>query len=65
MKYLKVVLDFFSSLKETFVSKPKRIFEIAKKPTAEEAEKIAKVTALMLIIVGIIGMIISLIFTYI
>ncbi len=40
-----------------------RIFYIARKPTGEEFEKVAKITGLGIIVIGIIGLVISAIFS--
>lgn len=40
-----------------------RIFYISRKPTNEEFNEVAKVTAIGMIVIGVVGMIISLLFT--
>lgn len=42
-----------------------RIFYISRKPTNEEYSKVAKVAALGVILIGVAGLVISLIFTVI
>jgi len=42
-----------------------RIIHISRKPTAEEYEKVAKVTALGMVVIGVIGIISSIIFSII
>jgi protein transport protein SEC61 subunit gamma-like protein len=42
-----------------------RIIYISRKPTAEEFEKVAKVTSLGMVAFGLIGFVISLIFRFI
>ena len=39
-----------------------RIFKIAKKPTPEEFRRIAKVTGLSMTLIGVLGLVISVIF---
>ena len=39
-----------------------RIFYISRKPTGEEFNEVAKVTAIGMVIIGVIGMVISLLF---
>ncbi|MBI4052816.1 MAG: protein translocase SEC61 complex subunit gamma [Candidatus Diapherotrites archaeon] len=46
-----------------FVSDARRVFMISKKPDAQEFSVMAKVTALGIIVIGIIGFIVLLIFT--
>lgn len=42
-----------------------RIMSISRKPTKEEYEKVAKVTAMGIIVIGVIGLITSVIFSLI
>ena len=53
-------MKLFASLKE-FVGKCKRVWMVLKKPTKQEFLKIAKVSAVGIMLIGLIGFIISLI----
>ncbi len=48
-----------------FLNNVKRIFIISKKPTKEEFMVMAKITGLGIILIGVIGYIITLIFQFI
>jgi protein transport protein SEC61 subunit gamma-like protein len=50
----------FTSLK-SFILKCKRVWMILKKPTREEFLKVAKVSAVGFVVIGLIGFIISII----
>ena len=48
-----------------FIDDSKRIFTISKKPTWDEFKIMAKVTGIGILIIGIIGFFVSLIFAFI
>lgn len=45
----------------TFIAKCKRVWAVLRKPTKDEFTKVAKVSAVGILVIGIIGFIISLI----
>lgn len=45
-----------------FVSRSQRVLAVATKPRRAEYEKIAKTTALGMVVIGVIGLLISLVF---
>ncbi len=51
-----------SKIKE-FLEKCKRVLNVAKKPSKEELKQVAKISALGILAIGLIGFIIGLIFT--
>lgn len=53
-------MDFVDLLKRCV-----RILHISRKPTTEEFEKVAKVTALGIVIIGVIGILTSVVFSLI
>jgi len=53
-------MKIFTSLK-SFIGKCKRVWMVLKKPTKEEFLKIAKVSAVGIMIIGILGFVLSLI----
>ncbi len=53
-------MKIFGSLK-SFAGKCKRVWMVLKKPTRDEFLKVAKVSAVGILIIGIIGFIISII----
>jgi len=54
---------FFGAIK-SFGSKCARVLRVARKPTGSEIKQISKVSALGLLIIGLIGFVISLIFIF-
>jgi len=59
------MVDFKESFRKvnSFVIKCKRVWHILRKPTKEEFKVIAKVSAISIIILGVVGFIISIIVT--
>ncbi|MBU2053283.1 MAG: protein translocase SEC61 complex subunit gamma [Nanoarchaeota archaeon] len=55
-----MVKKTFNSLK-SFVLKSKRVWMVLKKPTRKEFETIAKVSAIGILLLGLIGFVISLV----
>lgn len=53
-------MKIFNSLK-SFVEKCKRVWMVLKKPTRDEFLKVAKVSAVGILVIGILGFIISII----
>ncbi len=54
------MVKLFASL-NSFIAKCKRVWMVLKKPSKEEFTKVAKVSALGILVIGIIGFAISLI----
>ena len=50
---------------KTFLKQCSRVWKVTKKPTGDEFKNIAKVSAIGLAIIGVIGFIIAMIFTLI
>ncbi len=53
-------MKIFASLK-SFVSKCKRVWMVLKKPTREEFLKVAQVSAIGILIIGLLGFVISIV----
>jgi len=53
-----------ASKAKTFIVECKRVLKITRKPTNEELKTIVKITALGLVVIGLVGFIISMIGTY-
>ena len=56
--------NIFRSLKE-FLGKCSRVLKVARKPTKEEVQQIAKVSGLGILIIGLLGFVIGIIYTLI
>ena len=54
---------FFGSIRD-FGGKCARVLRVARKPTGNEVKQISKVSALGLLIIGLIGFLISLVFIF-
>ncbi len=47
-----------------FVAKCTRVFKVARKPTKQELKQVSKISALGLLIIGLLGFAISILFTF-
>jgi len=56
-------MKILTSLK-SFVEKCKRVWMVLKKPTREDFLKVAKVSAVGILIIGVLGFVISLIMSF-
>ena len=57
-------MKIITSLK-SFLEKCKRVWMVLKKPTKDELTKVAQISALGIIVVGILGFLISIIMSFI